>query len=58
MPASINVIDLVKSVADKIQVQRITLLDDFHRPGLPANLDQTLTPNAECAIEFVLMRIK
>lgn len=57
MPKSLNVIDLVKHFCNKTQVQRITLLDDFYRPELPQNIDQTLGPNAECAIEFVLKRI-
>jgi len=53
MPRSINVVDLVKLHADTLECVRIHLVDDFYQEGLRPNIDQTLTPNAECAIEII-----
>ena len=54
-PRSINVLDLVTEVSHLVEVERIVLLRDFFRESL-MEIDQTLTPVAECAIEFVLRK--
>jgi SAM-dependent methyltransferase len=54
-PRSINVIDLVAGLGAAVEVVKIELLDATYRYSLP-QLDQTLTPIGECAIEFVLRR--
>lgn len=60
MPASIFVPDLLDrlwSVAD-FQVERIQAVRDFYRPEITPEqfFDQTMTPNAECAIEIILLK--
>ncbi|MDK2125055.1 methyltransferase domain-containing protein [Parachitinimonas caeni] len=57
MPKSINVLDLLREVGDRVGVERVCLQNNFFRKVLAqANFDQTLTPVAECAIEFVLQK--
>lgn len=56
MPQSINVVDLVKEFADSVICEKIELINDFFRYDLPNDRDQTLTPNAECAIEIILKK--
>jgi SAM-dependent methyltransferase len=54
MPKSINVVDLLTHFGNQVACERMMLINDFFRPELQAkSLDQTLTPVAECAIEFV-----
>jgi predicted SAM-dependent methyltransferase len=54
MPKSINVIDLVKKLGDVLEVERIQSHRDFFREALrEREIDQTLTPVAECAIEII-----
>lgn len=55
MPKSINVIDLVREYSELVTCEKIELINDFYNTALP-ELDQTLTPNAECAIEIILKR--
>jgi SAM-dependent methyltransferase len=56
-PVSVNVLELVMSLADVASVERIVRLTDFYRPELAAQgIDQTTTPVAECAIELVLQK--
>jgi len=50
---SINVIDLLAELGPRADVRRVQLLDSSYRYGLP-RYDQTLTPVAECGIEFVV----
>ena len=52
MPKSINVIDLAKHFCDVASLERLVLHHDFFRAEL-GNLDQTMTPVAECAIEVI-----
>jgi SAM-dependent methyltransferase len=53
-PRSINVIDLAKTCADRLELERLVLHRDFYRAGLQErSADQTLTPVAECAIEMI-----
>jgi ubiquinone/menaquinone biosynthesis C-methylase UbiE len=51
-PVSINVVDLVKDFCDLIVVERIIKLSDFTFSS-EKKFDQSLLPNAECAIEFI-----
>jgi SAM-dependent methyltransferase len=53
MPRSINVVDLVREFGDRLELERLQLLRDFVRTDVPADLDQTLSPTAECGIEIV-----
>ncbi|RMH35252.1 MAG: class I SAM-dependent methyltransferase [Gammaproteobacteria bacterium] len=56
-PASINVLDLLKSVADIARVEKVELIRDFFNPRLAnKQIDQTLTPTTECSIEFILQK--
>ncbi|TRZ97253.1 MAG: methyltransferase domain-containing protein [Rhodocyclaceae bacterium] len=56
MTRSVNVLDLVADFSYAVEVERIVLLRDFYRDELAGKLDQTLTPVAECAIEFILRK--
>lgn len=56
MPRSINVIELLADLSHLVEVERVDLVRDFFREALAENVDQTLTPVAECAIEFVLRK--
>ena len=52
---SINVVDLVKELGAEADVRKIELLDTGYRYALP-RFDQSLTPIAECAIEFIVRK--
>jgi len=52
---SINVTDLVKVLGESAEVIKLELLDATHRHLLP-QIDQTLTPIGECAIEIVIRK--
>jgi len=56
MPCSINIIDLLRDFSDSAEIERIVLVRDFFRDALIGQMDQTLTPVAECAIEFILRK--
>jgi SAM-dependent methyltransferase len=53
MPKSINVVDLAREFGDRLELERLLLLRDFVRSDVPADLDQSLAPTAECGIEIV-----
>jgi SAM-dependent methyltransferase len=53
LPKSINVIDLVREFGDRLELERLLVLRDFFRGGVEEDMDQTLTPVAECGIEIV-----
>jgi len=53
MPKSINIVDLVIEFVDSLELERLQLVRDFFRERLPSDLDQSLTPVAECSIEIV-----
>jgi hypothetical protein len=53
--ASISVLDLVSHLGAGIEVVKIELLNSSYRYSIP-NFDQTLTPVAECGIEFILRK--
>lgn len=56
-PASINVLDLVRSVRGQARPIKIDLIDHGYRYGLMGRMDQTRTPLAEAAIEIVLQKL-
>lgn len=58
MPRSINVIDLLGDISYAVEIERMALVRDFFNDAVKQELDQTLTPVAECAIEFVLRKRK
>jgi len=53
LPKSINALDLAVEFADRLELERLQLIRDFFRPSLGSDLDQTMTPVAECAIEII-----
>lgn len=52
---SVNVLDLVMKMVTQVEVERIYLVREFFDDNLRGQ-DQTLLPNAECAIEFILRK--
>lgn len=54
-PKSINVLDLVRSLGDTADIRDIHVEDAGYRYSLE-NFDQTLTPLAESAIEFIIRK--
>lgn len=54
-PRSLNVIDLLRALGPSAQVHEIRLEDSGYRYGLPV-YDQTRTPVAESAIEFIVRK--
>ena len=52
---SVNVLDLVKTLGETAEIEKIELLNAGYRYELP-RYDQTLTPIGECAIEFVIRK--
>jgi len=55
-PRSLNVLDLLTELSHLVEIERIVLLRDFFRDELPAELDQTMTPVAECGIEIIVRK--
>jgi len=57
-PRSLNIVDLVSFLADRVSAERIVLQRDFYRDDLARRqLDQTQTIVAECSIEMILRRL-
>jgi SAM-dependent methyltransferase len=52
---SINVIDLLRGLGPQADVEKIELLSSTYRFAFP-RYDQTLTPVAECGIEFIVRK--
>ncbi|MBU6163178.1 MAG: hypothetical protein KGO50_18860, partial [Myxococcales bacterium] len=52
---SLNVVDLVRGLGPDAELLRVEQLGGTYRFGLP-RYDQTLSPVAECAIEFIVRR--
>jgi SAM-dependent methyltransferase len=52
---SVNVIDMVRDLGDGAELVRLEQLSSTYRFDLP-RYDQTLTPVAECGIEFVIRK--
>lgn len=56
-PVSVNLLDLLGSFRDRAEVVSLQVIDQGYRyTTLPRGVDQTRTPMAECAIEFVLRK--
>jgi|TARA_Y100000310_G_scaffold252412_1_gene259119 SAM-dependent methyltransferase len=60
-PVSINVLDLLIKFSSQIDIERVTLVNDFYRnpevfKHFQEEFDQTLTPTTECAIEFIVQK--
>lgn len=53
--ASINILDLVRTLGPSADIRRIEVVDEAYRFDLP-RFDQTLTPVAECAIELIVRK--
>ncbi len=58
MPKSVNVTDLISEFSDEIIPEKLVLQRDFFRDEYAGKIDQTLTPVAECAIEFIWQKKK
>lgn len=54
MPKSINVMQLALDVSDVVALEKIEVIDEFYTPGW--DVDQTMTPNTECAIELIFRK--
>ena len=52
---SVNVLNLVKTLGETAEIEKIELLNAGYRYELP-RYDQTLTPIGECAIEFIIRK--
>lgn len=55
-PKSVNLLSLVAEFADRAQTIKVEQLDATYRFRTP-RFDQTLTPVAECALEFILRKL-
>lgn len=56
-PVSVNVLDLLGQLRNSVEIISINRIDHGYREmSLPRTIDQTRTPLAECAIEFVLKK--
>lgn len=56
-PVSVSLLDLLGDFRDRAEILSLQLLDQgYRRKSLPRGCDQTRTPVAECAIEFVLRK--
>ncbi len=54
-PASINLVDLLRTLGPAADVLKIELLHGTYRFGLP-RYDQTMSPVADCAIELIVRK--
>lgn len=54
-PRSVNILTLLSDLQESARIEKVELLDGSYRFNLP-RLDQTLTPVAECGIEFVIRK--
>lgn len=59
LPRSVNVLDMLnrKDTLANVIVQKIELIDEFYHLNIDPKFDQTLLPNSECCIEFILRKI-
>lgn len=53
MPRSSNVLDLAREFSGALKLERLVLQKDFYRETVNGEMNQTLTPVAECAIEMI-----
>lgn len=54
MPKTINVMQLALDVGDIATLEKIEVINEFYIPGW--DVDQTMTPNTECAIEIIFRK--
>jgi SAM-dependent methyltransferase len=52
---SMNILDMVRSLGEPVELVRLEQLNSTYRFNLP-RFDQTLSPVAECGIEFILRK--
>lgn len=55
-PVSVNVLELLNGVADRVQILSVETIDHAYRRKVSQKYDQTRTPLSESAIEFVLRK--
>jgi predicted SAM-dependent methyltransferase len=55
-PVSINVIDLLLNFKN-IEIEKIEVIKNFFRESYSKEIDQTMTPNTECVIEFIVKKL-
>lgn len=56
-PVSINVLDLLGDIRDQVEIIAVDKIDQGYRyESLPRHVDQTRTPLAESALEFILRK--
>ena len=52
---SINIFDLLRHFSDLIEIEKVEKISDFYNYNLE-NIDQTLQPNVESSIEFIIKK--
>jgi len=55
-PRSINLLSLIATLGDTATIKKLEVIDHFYNYTLP-RYDQTLTPNCECSIEFIVQKL-
>lgn len=53
MPNSLNILDLVLLMSNKLILERAWQINDFYCDSVGPEIDQTLLPTTECAIEVI-----
>lgn len=53
---SINLLNLLQDLGSNIEIIKIEVLNATYRPSFP-RFDQSITPVAECSIEFILRKL-
>ena len=57
LPKSVNVMKMAIDISDIALIEKIEVIDDFFiEDASVSHLDQTMTPNAECAIEIIFKK--
>jgi SAM-dependent methyltransferase len=54
---TVNLTTLLSEFSDRAEILKLEKLDSTYRYNLP-RFDQTLTPVGECAIEFILRKLR
>ena len=57
MPKSVNVLHMLLSLNYMAVPEKIELINQFYHVNAQEDFDQTLLPNTECCIEFILRKI-
>ncbi|MGL1901443.1 MAG: class I SAM-dependent methyltransferase [Fibrobacterales bacterium] len=56
-PKSINVLEMLIEFSPVVEIEKVQQIKEFFRPEFVAkNIDQTLAPNPECCLEFILKK--